>query len=269
MAEAGADIVIAEEIESIVQLFGEVLRDYHVPAEEIENYEEIARKNGYSALLKGFDEIDPALFACETDEDCLDSRTVTIRGGMQIAEKPLAALKLVENFGLTVNNIRRNGKDISDPGSDFVLKVGDEVELSGPTEAFARNASLFRPVKKDEAVDSVKPNKSFADTADEVNPVLDVERKIDYKPEVDETVCSHLDQIRPVFPSASGCEDCLLIGEDWVHLRICLTCGHVGCCDTSKNKHASKHANETEHPVIMSMEPGDSWAWCFPDDTYL
>ncbi len=267
LAEAGADIVIAEEIESIVQLFGEVLRDYRIPAEEIENYEDLARKNGYSALLKGFDEIDPALFRCETDDDCFDSRTVTIRSGMQIAEKPLAALKLFEDFGLTIKSIRRDGKDLTDPASDFVFKAGDEVELSGPTEAFARNASLFRSGIKD--VDSPRPNKSFAESADEVNPVIDVETKIDYKPEVDETVCSHLDQIRPVFPSAPGCEDCLLIGDVWVHLRICLTCGHAGCCDTSKNKHAAKHAEETEHPIIMSLEPGDGWAWCFPDETYL
>jgi monovalent cation/hydrogen antiporter len=61
----------------------------------------------------------------------------------------------------------------------------------------------------------------------------------------------------------AGCEECLAQGSGWVHLRLCLACGHVGCCDSSPNKHASAHFRGTEHPVIRSFEPGEDWRWCF------
>jgi uncharacterized UBP type Zn finger protein len=81
--------------------------------------------------------------------------------------------------------------------------------------------------------------------------------------------CSHLDMIRDVAPRSDGCEECLLIGSTWVHLRLCLTCGQVGCCDSSPNRHASKHARATGHPVVRSLEPGEDWVWCFVDEVYL
>ncbi len=67
------------------------------------------------------------------------------------------------------------------------------------------------------------------------------------------SVCQHLDQIQEVTPSANGCEECLAIGDRWVHLRECLICGHVGCCDSSKNKHATKHFHTTNHPIVKSL----------------
>ena len=81
--------------------------------------------------------------------------------------------------------------------------------------------------------------------------------------------CTHRDQIRDVVPSAEGCEDCLKTGDSWVHLRICLICGHVGCCDDSKNKHATKHFHATRHPLIKSFEPGEDWIWCYVDKVML
>jgi uncharacterized UBP type Zn finger protein len=78
--------------------------------------------------------------------------------------------------------------------------------------------------------------------------------------------CTHLDQIRDVAPSAPGCEECLASGDTWVHLRICRSCGHVGCCDNSKNKHATKHFHSTVHPIIQSFEPGEDWLWCYVDE---
>lgn len=81
--------------------------------------------------------------------------------------------------------------------------------------------------------------------------------------------CSHLDLIQPVTPSADGCEECLQIGDTWVHLRICLICGHVGCCDNSKNKHATAHFHATGHPLIQSFEPGETWRWCYVDQTLI
>jgi monovalent cation:H+ antiporter-2, CPA2 family len=81
--------------------------------------------------------------------------------------------------------------------------------------------------------------------------------------------CPHLAQTHPVLPSASGCEECLAMGDSWVHLRICMMCGHVGCCDSSKNKHATKHYHATTHPVVRSLEPGEDWGWCYEDEVML
>ncbi len=81
--------------------------------------------------------------------------------------------------------------------------------------------------------------------------------------------CSHIDQIREVTPNTNGCEECLKMGDTWVHLRMCMICGHVGCCDESKNKHATKHAHHTNHPIIISLEPDEDWMWCYPDEAVL
>lgn len=83
------------------------------------------------------------------------------------------------------------------------------------------------------------------------------------------TVCRHLDQVQDVRPRTEGCEECLAMGDPWVHLRECLTCGHVGCCNSSKNKHATKHFLQTQHPLILSVEPGEKWAWCFVDELFF
>ncbi len=84
------------------------------------------------------------------------------------------------------------------------------------------------------------------------------------------TECKHLDQVLVDRPdSVAGCEDCLAIGGRWVHLRVCRNCGHVGCCDSSPNRHASAHAKQTGHPIITSVEPGETWSYCYPDDLML
>jgi uncharacterized UBP type Zn finger protein len=81
--------------------------------------------------------------------------------------------------------------------------------------------------------------------------------------------CTHLQTIRAVTPGAQGCEDCLAIGSGWVHLRLCLTCGHVGCCDSSPNRHATKHFHATGHPIARSFEPGEDWKWCYVDELFI
>ena len=81
--------------------------------------------------------------------------------------------------------------------------------------------------------------------------------------------CEHLEQVKRVTPSAKGCEDCLRTGGRWVHLRLCETCGHVGCCDSSPNRHATKHFEATRHPVIKSFEPGEEWGYCYVDDLFV
>jgi uncharacterized UBP type Zn finger protein len=83
--------------------------------------------------------------------------------------------------------------------------------------------------------------------------------------------CAHADQvaITQLPEEVDGCEDCLAIGGAWVHLRLCLACGHVGCCDDSPARHATAHAQATGHPLIRSIEPGEEWSWCYPDETAM
>ena len=78
--------------------------------------------------------------------------------------------------------------------------------------------------------------------------------------------CEHIDNIEVHAPHTKGCEECLKIGGEWVHLRLCLECGQVGCCDNSPNQHASKHAKETEHNVIQTFEPEPKWLYCYDHD---
>jgi monovalent cation:H+ antiporter-2, CPA2 family len=270
LAKAGADAVIAEELESVVQVFGDVLRDYRIPAEEIEAHEELARKNGYSAFLDL--NVDTSIFRCETDNECLDSRTVKVRADAPVAGKALAALSLM-NMGLTVRSVMRGSLVFDPPPAELVLVPGDELVMAGETRSFARSAAFFRA-----------PNDTVAESPVRVSPVapddenarafktetgIDTETRIDYSPKADASVCSHLDQIRPVYPSASGCEECLRTGDKWVYLRLCLSCGHVGCCDSSENQHARAHYHKTGHAVMRSIEVFDDWAWCFEDEEYI
>jgi hypothetical protein len=82
--------------------------------------------------------------------------------------------------------------------------------------------------------------------------------------------CSHLSAIEDVQPSTTeGCEDCLREGTGWVHLRECLECGHVGCCDNSPRRHATAHWHASRHPIMRSFEPGEQWGWCYPDEVFL
>jgi uncharacterized UBP type Zn finger protein len=81
--------------------------------------------------------------------------------------------------------------------------------------------------------------------------------------------CKHMIDLAPVPPRNSGCEECLKLGTPWVHLRLCLSCGHVGCCDSSPGRHATKHFHRTNHPVMASFESGERWAWCFVDHEEL
>jgi hypothetical protein len=81
--------------------------------------------------------------------------------------------------------------------------------------------------------------------------------------------CKHLDQIADVSPSSSGCEECIAMGDTWVHLRVCLSCGHVGCCNSSKNKHATEHFKASNHPLVESAEPDEDWRWCYIDQVFI
>ena len=78
--------------------------------------------------------------------------------------------------------------------------------------------------------------------------------------------CTHLDGIEVTATDARACEDCVRMGGWWVHLRLCLACGHVGCCDSSPNRHATRHHRESGHPLVRSIEPGERWVWCYVDE---
>ena len=83
-------------------------------------------------------------------------------------------------------------------------------------------------------------------------------------------ICTHLDTVADdVAPSDDGCHECLQAGGRWVHLRMCLSCGHIGCCDNSPGRHATGHFKSSGHPLIRSFEPGEDWWWCYPDDLFF
>ena len=81
--------------------------------------------------------------------------------------------------------------------------------------------------------------------------------------------CTHKDTISVKNTSVDVCQDCVEQGDSWVHLRMCMSCGYVGCCDSSKNKHARSHFEESNHPIIRSIEPGEEWRWCYIDELYI
>jgi uncharacterized UBP type Zn finger protein len=83
--------------------------------------------------------------------------------------------------------------------------------------------------------------------------------------------CTHLDQVEylELPDEIAGCKECLEQGMQWVHLRMCQSCGHIGCCDNSVGKHATAHYEETKHPIIRSAQPGEDWSWCYPDELML
>jgi CPA1 family monovalent cation:H+ antiporter len=106
-------------------------------------------------------------------------------------------------------------------------------------------------------LDRLSENETTADRETDLRPALDPNG-----------ACEHL-RVACEYPpplTPTGCEECLRDGSTWVHLRLCMTCGHVGCCDSSVEKHATRHFEETGHPVMRSFEPGEAWRWCFVDE---
>jgi K+:H+ antiporter len=261
LTEAGGDRVVADELESVVQLFEDVMRGYELSPDEIQMHEDAIRGGRYAAL-RAPELPERPVVECALGPDCLDRRTVVVRKSAPAADHTIAELGLWKRFGITVERIRRrSGEVIASPPDDAPLGVDDEVVMAGSAAAFADAAPLFRVGALTEA------EATALDEAAE-RRLIDTERRVELSVDGD-SGCGHLDAIRPVLPSARGCEDCLRIGARWVHLRICMTCGHVGCCDSSPNKHATGHFHEVGHPVMKSLEPGEDWGWCFVDELTL
>jgi CPA2 family monovalent cation:H+ antiporter-2 len=253
---AGADRVVAEELEGIVRLFAEVLEDYGVAADEAAGYTEAVRRGGYTVLRAPEA---PDFPACTLGEGCLDTRAVTVRPGAPVAGRVVGGLGLEAAYGVSLRAVRVDGRWDESPSPDLVVEPGTELRLAGTAEAFVRAAEAFRAPGGDERADEPPPATPAAGVS--------TEQVVTLKPSG--AVCAHVAEARPVHPSAAGCEECLRAGDDWVHLRICMTCGHVGCCDSSKNRHARAHFHGTRHPVMRSLEPGETWGWCYEDGITL
>ena len=256
---AGADRVINTEMEAVVGMFDDVLRSYQVSPKHIVRHEAELRRGLYEALDETM--MTEAAVACELSDDCFSTRTFTVRPDTPATDRSLAELQLDERL-LHVTRIDRMGQLIHEPAGATELHAGDVVTVAGEPESFARAAQLFR---SEEALDGTNapalPQLERRQRADYV----DTEATIEVVPSATST-CSHTDSLRPVQPHTKGCEACLAEGKSWVHLRVCMSCGYVGCCDSSPGKHATAHFHESAHPIARSLEPGEDWAWCYVDE---
>lgn len=238
----GADHVLVDELEVGVQLFTRVLSAYQVDLDEIDDHVATVRAGGYAALRTAIAEA-PIVVCEDLDEACFDTRTFTVRRD----SIPIASI------GVRVMRVERGGETIESPADDFVLRAGDRVTARASAQAFASAAVLLRSPIVSKEGDAGPPVRTIA------------------LAEPQRTACPHGASVRAEISStAAGCEDCLKIGEaTWVHLRMCMTCGGVRCCDSSKNRHATRHHEATTHPIIRSYERDESWAWCYPDQRTL
>ena len=238
----GADQVLVDQIEIGVQLFTRVLSAYQIDLDEIDDHVTTVRDGGYAALRTAIAET-PIVVCEDLDDACFDTRTFTVRRD---------ALPVAE-LGVRVLSVLRKGAAIDEPAGDFLLRAGDRVTARASAQAFAAAARMLRSPIGIATEDAGPPVRTI---------VL---------AEPQRTACAHGANVRvEVSSTAAGCEDCLKLGEsDWVHLRMCMTCGGVRCCDSSKQRHATRHHESTEHPIIRSYERGELWAWCYPDKRML
>jgi CPA2 family monovalent cation:H+ antiporter-2 len=282
----GVDLVVAEELEGIVALFSQVLRDFQIPPDQIEAHQDAVRRGGYAAL-RAEEQPEVPVVECEFGDHCLDTRVVRVAPGTAAVGHTVRSLSERGHLAVRVERLASNGTVLEPPPDDRTIEAGDELTLVGSVEAFTRIGSLFRPAAATEdaagsggassaAATATATAYARADRAMTVTAVprpapgvIDTEQTIHYTPSVGPETCRHLDRIHPVRPSARGCEDCIRTGDTWVHLRLCLTCGHVGCCDSSKNRHARAHWHAVGHPIIRSAQPGETWGWCFEDEVDL
>jgi CPA2 family monovalent cation:H+ antiporter-2 len=245
----GADEILVDELEIGVQLFTRVLTAYQVSVGEIEDHVATVRTGGYAALRAAISEA-PLVVCEDLDERCFDTRTFTVRRGT--ATEPVTIGELAANANVRVLSVERGGETIAPPADDFVLEAGDRLTARASAQSFAMAARLLRS-------DPSSP------------PPLIGEARTIALTEEQRSLCEHGRRVRAeVTTTATACEDCLKVGErEWVHLRLCMTCGGVRCCDSSKNKHATAHYHATEHPIMHSYERGETWAWCYVDEVTL
>ncbi len=260
LVEAGADRAIATELEAVVGLFDDVLRHYQVAPAEILKHEDTLRRGSYQAF--DTDLMSAPAVECELDADCFSTRTVTIRTGTLAVGRSLSDLSLDERL-VHVIEVDRKGELTREPKGAFVLEAGDEVLIGGTPQSFIDAGDLFRTSDA-----GAPPTPTLPAMPTQTAPWIDTSASVHLDPDL-EAGCTHLDHVHDVTPGTQGCKECLEAGDRWVHLRVCLECGHVGCCDSSPGKHATKHFHATGHPVMMSIEPGEDWGYCFEDEVML
>ena len=237
----GADRVLVDELEIGVQLFTLVLDEYRVSKEEIRDHEETVRAGGYAALRTGIG-MAPVVVCDDLDESCFETRTFTVRRRADDARLTIGDLA-----GVQVSSVERDGTRIESPPPDFELAPGDRLTARASAQSFAGAARQLRTPQRETAGSSPV----------RVVTLTDEQR----------SACTHGPHVQREMTSAAiGCEECLRSGDKWVHLRICMSCGHVGCCDSSKNKHATYHYKTTTHPIIRSWEREEGWGWCYVDE---
>lgn len=251
LAHAGADRVVAEEMESIVRLFHDILETYQVAPGEMRAHEEAVRSGNYHVLRDPSAQGD-GMGPCRLDADCFELRTVRVRPDAPVVGRTLRELDTVP---FEIRSVRRGGQALA-LDAEPRIAPGDELEIQGSAGALLEAAQWFRGAGDGAAG---APTRAAA-------PVP--ARGERFRPRADAR-CTHLDAIEPVERRSAGCEACERIGARWVHLRMCLTCGHVGCCDSSQHKHATAHHEATGHPLMRSLEPGETWGWCFVDGELL
>ncbi len=260
IVEAGADRAVAVEFETVIGLFDDVLRHYQVEPDEILRHEEALRRGSYRAFDASA--MGTPAVECELDDDCFSTRTVTIRPGAPASGQTLAGLRLDERL-LHVVRVDRDGETTREPAGTFALRPGDQVVVGGTPQSFIDAGDLFRT--SDAAAPPLPdPPPMPTQSAD----WIDTAAPVPFSPDLG-VGCTHLDHVHEVTPGTQGCKECLETGDRWVHLRVCLECGHVGCCDSSPNKHAAGHNHATGHPVMRSIEPGETWGWCYEDEVML
>ncbi|MDP9193308.1 MAG: cation:proton antiporter [Acidobacteriota bacterium] len=249
MIADGADEVLVDELEIGVQLFTRVLDVYQVSPSEIEDHVETVRNGGYAALRSAMSET-PLVVCEDLDESCFDTRTFTVRSAIS-ARPPITIAQLATGAGVRVLSVQRGREAITDLSDDFALLAGDRLTARASAQSFAAAARLLRST--DVAADPVA----------EEAPVRTISLT-----EEQRAACEHAKTVRTeITTTVTGCEDCLALGErKWVHLRLCMTCGGVRCCDSSPRKHATAHHHASGHPIIRSYQPGEEWAWCYVDE---
>jgi CPA2 family monovalent cation:H+ antiporter-2 len=248
----GADEVLVDELEVGVQLFTRVLSAYQVSPAEIEDHVETVRTGGYAALRAAIGEV-PIVVCDDLDEACFDTRTFTVRRGT--ATKPVSIADLAASAGVRVVSVTRGGETFAPPPDDFQLQPGDRLTARASAHAFATAARLLR---SEDALPG-EPRERRAAAARTITMT-----------EAQRAACPHGAGVRAEATStATACDECVKLGEPWVHLRICMTCGNVACCDSSRNQHATRHYQTTHHPIMRSYQPGEGWAWCYPDERML
>ncbi|MEM9291732.1 MAG: cation:proton antiporter [Acidobacteriota bacterium] len=262
LLEDGADRVVAEELESTIQLFTDVLTTYHIPSSEIVADKDILRRGGYAALRGGPNLPEAPPITCNLKEEGIDLRSVALRPGSIAAQANIGQLELESVRALKLKALIRDGEVMETPDPATPLHPGDVLELIGSAEAFAAATELF--VQRDS---SGGPKLAPPKPPPRVSYDLETSYSIPAdRLKAAEGRCSQIDRVRTVTPSALGCEECLAHGKSWVHLRICMICGYVGCCDDSEGRHARAHFEATGHAIMRSLEPGEDWAWCFIEE---